>query len=95
MSIGILANSLIENRFKKFKLQSIQCSIHFDNLNLDWFRILMSLILRFFFSNDVEQKGELPPGRTAFASNNSAASSLRDMDIENELNELRRRANDY
>ncbi|XP_057515467.1 probable membrane-associated 30 kDa protein, chloroplastic [Amaranthus tricolor] len=41
------------------------------------------------------KKGELPPGRTAFASNNSAASSLRDMDIENELNELRRRANDY
>ncbi|KAF3329426.1 putative membrane-associated protein [Carex littledalei] len=33
-------------------------------------------------------KGELPPGRTA-------VSSFRDADIENELNELRRKARDY
>lgn len=38
------------------------------------------------------KKGELPPGRTAVASSNS---SLRDTEIENELNELRRRAREY
>ncbi|KMT14727.1 hypothetical protein BVRB_4g074920 [Beta vulgaris subsp. vulgaris] len=41
------------------------------------------------------KKGELPPGRTAVASSNSSASPFRDTEIENELNELRRRASDY
>uniref|UniRef100_A0A803L452 Membrane-associated 30 kDa protein, chloroplastic n=1 Tax=Chenopodium quinoa TaxID=63459 RepID=A0A803L452_CHEQI len=36
------------------------------------------------------KKGELPPGRTAVAK-----SPFRDMEIESELNELRRRASDY
>ncbi|RWW68911.1 hypothetical protein BHE74_00023532 [Ensete ventricosum] len=37
------------------------------------------------------QKGELPAGRTAV----SSSSAFRDMDIEKELNELRRKANEY
>lgn len=37
------------------------------------------------------KKGELPPGRTAVASKNP----FQDMEIERELNELRKRANDY
>ncbi|RWW21916.1 hypothetical protein GW17_00013898 [Ensete ventricosum] len=36
-------------------------------------------------------KGELPAGRTAV----SSSSAFRDMDIEKELNELRRKANEY
>uniref|UniRef100_A0A803KMN9 Uncharacterized protein n=2 Tax=Chenopodium quinoa TaxID=63459 RepID=A0A803KMN9_CHEQI len=36
------------------------------------------------------KKGELPPGRTVVAK-----SPFRDMEIESELNELRRRASDY
>ncbi|GMH13061.1 hypothetical protein Nepgr_014902 [Nepenthes gracilis] len=39
------------------------------------------------------KKGELPPGRTAIASSNTLP--FRDMDIEKELNELRRRAQDF
>lgn len=43
------------------------------------------------------KKGELPPGRTAVASSSAtnAAAAFRDMDVEKELNELRRRAQDY
>ncbi|KAF8402309.1 hypothetical protein HHK36_013263 [Tetracentron sinense] len=39
------------------------------------------------------KKGELPPGRTVSSSN--AAFPFRDTEIEKELNELRRRANDF
>uniref|UniRef100_A0A0E0FWZ3 PspA/IM30 family protein n=1 Tax=Oryza nivara TaxID=4536 RepID=A0A0E0FWZ3_ORYNI len=39
-------------------------------------------------------KGELPPGRTA-VSNSGAARPFRDIEIENELNELRKKANEY
>ncbi|KAF8664107.1 hypothetical protein HU200_055019 [Digitaria exilis] len=39
-------------------------------------------------------KGELPPGRTA-ASNSSAARPFPDLEIESELNELRRKAKEY
>ncbi|THU58993.1 hypothetical protein C4D60_Mb03t20310 [Musa balbisiana] len=39
-------------------------------------------------------KGELPAGRTAVSSSN-ASSAFRDMDIEKELNELRRKAKEY
>ncbi|KAL9263113.1 Membrane-associated protein VIPP1, chloroplastic-like protein [Drosera capensis] len=39
------------------------------------------------------KKGELPPGRTAVASSNSAL--FKDLEIEKELNELRRRAQDF
>ncbi|URD74086.1 Membrane-associated 30 kDa protein [Musa troglodytarum] len=39
-------------------------------------------------------KGELPAGRTAVSSSN-ASSAFRDMDIERELNELRRKAKEY
>ncbi|KNA21375.1 hypothetical protein SOVF_043790 [Spinacia oleracea] len=41
------------------------------------------------------KKGELPPGRTTVSSSKSAASPFKDMEIESELNELRRRASDY
>ncbi|TYI60953.1 hypothetical protein E1A91_D10G140400v1 [Gossypium mustelinum] len=40
------------------------------------------------------QKGELPPGRTVSASNNTAF-PYRDAEIEMELNELRRKAKDF
>ncbi|CAK9148794.1 unnamed protein product, partial [Ilex paraguariensis] len=40
------------------------------------------------------KKGELPPGRIPFAST-SAAFPLRDAEIEKELNELRRKANEF
>ncbi|KAK8275431.1 hypothetical protein V6Z12_D10G137300 [Gossypium hirsutum] len=40
------------------------------------------------------QKGELPPGRTVSASNNTAF-PYRDSEIEMELNELRRKAKDF
>ncbi|GAB2287139.1 Membrane-associated protein vipp1, chloroplastic [Dionaea muscipula] len=40
------------------------------------------------------KKGELPPGRTAVARSNSTL-PFRDMEIEKELNELRRRAQDF
>ncbi|XP_042451893.1 probable membrane-associated 30 kDa protein, chloroplastic isoform X2 [Zingiber officinale] len=39
-------------------------------------------------------KGELPAGRTAVSSSN-ISSPFRDMDIERELNELRKKANEY
>ncbi|KAH9610600.1 hypothetical protein KSS87_009845 [Heliosperma pusillum] len=39
-------------------------------------------------------KAELPPGRTVVANSNTA-SPFRDMDVEKELNELRRRAQDF
>lgn len=40
-----------------------------------------------------EQKGQLPPGRTTAASNSGFP--FRETEIENELNELRRKAADY
>lgn len=40
------------------------------------------------------QKGELPAGRTAVSSSN-VSSTFGDMDIERELNELRKKANEY
>ncbi|KAL4566189.1 hypothetical protein LXL04_030300 [Taraxacum kok-saghyz] len=39
------------------------------------------------------KKGELPPGRTSFSS--QAASPSRDLEIENQLNELRQKARDF
>jgi phage shock protein A len=40
------------------------------------------------------QKGELPPGRAA-VSNSGAARPFPDLEIESELNELRRKAKEY
>jgi len=41
----------------------------------------------------MEQKGELPPGRSTVAA--STRYPFKDSEIENELNELRRKANDF
>jgi len=40
------------------------------------------------------QKGELPPGRAA-VSNSGAGRPFPDLEIESELNELRRKAKEY
>lgn len=56
----------------------------------DWGIIYSSIYVHYLHL----QKGELPAGRTAVSSSN-VASSFRDMDIERELNELRKKANEY
>jgi hypothetical protein len=75
----------IVDGFKAYFVNISRCKIRVTSIPFVFFE-------NTYFFDSLEQKGELPPGRTVVTSSNN---SFRDPDIEMELNELRQKRKNF